>query len=185
MSRTLLLATILMLALRLLFLSPVASAQTPEPQESGGRFYLTIVGDVPPNQVFGLSFGLCNEECPAVENVQLFCALDDPCRSGETFEMLVDSGSSIEFQYFRGTVTDENDSNEAFGPRDPEYFYGSGGLVPLDRNYSTTYTYPSANPPMPEAPPEVGGGGMSERLKPTASPVRWGGGGGSSIAHRR
>ncbi|MEJ7654826.1 MAG: hypothetical protein WKH64_16550 [Chloroflexia bacterium] len=37
---------------------------------------------------------------------------------------------------------------------------------------------------MPEAPPAVGGGGMSGRSAPSAPPARWNGGG-SSIAYRR
>jgi len=208
MSRTLLVVTILMLGFsslaqmnqvdaqsaaqsakdtEFILFSPAASAQTPEPQESGGRFYLTIVGDPPPNEAFGLSYGVCYEDCTLSLTLHLFCHPDDPCRSGETYEIVVGTAPMIEFQYFRGTV-DESGSNAIF-PKRLEYFNDSGGIVPLDQDYSATYTYPTeeaplAEPSMPEAPPEVGGGGMSGQRTPPAPPARWAIGG-SSIAYRR
>jgi len=198
MSRTLLVVSIVLLVFSSLLSVPKVTAQGGDQVGDETEFILFIHGQPDPDDVFTLSReycrrGLCrgaalqprpicgSKERYLEDNSYRGWTIDGyagPCQDGGIY--------TIAEKPVEGTTIDRYTISRRFlneAGESKEDILSSGSPVVNGGIYFTTYRYPSeapTEPPMPEAPPEVGGGGMSEHRTP---PVRLAVGG-SSLAYR-
>ncbi|MEJ7653987.1 MAG: hypothetical protein WKH64_11980 [Chloroflexia bacterium] len=209
MGRTLVVFAVLVLAISGFPRASQVDAQGEEPITGEITFRFLIHGQPNPADYFELWLDYCNPNvlCPAEGYPgQLICGnlkryLDanlmtetdwpqgfaGPCKDGGVYTIKSISTRDNPIWGYQITRLYENEVGESDQDRlSSGYPVVDGGIYVADYTYPTEATPPNppAERPLPEGPPEVGGGWMSERRTPSAPPARWGGGG-SSIAHRR